>query len=266
MNMAIDAAILQCARPDSGPTLRLYRFVPATLSLGYFQQVASRLTHPASLELPIVRRASGGGAIVHDRELTYSLTIPDDSSVGASCEIYRQVHDAFRKVMSDRGIRLDRFGDLGHPAKSIRCDSRPTGPAKGSGPGEASGPREATGPSRASGQADEPFLCFQRRSDEDLVLAGYKVLGSAQRRGRFALLQHGSLLTSASPAAPELPGIANLVGRILEPEELIGPIAEELGQSLGVQWTEGELSSEEAETVVTIKREKFGAECWTLKR
>jgi lipoate-protein ligase A len=234
--MAIDAAILQCAQPDAGPTLRLYRWAPATLSLGYFQQFTSRLTHPASLGLPIVRRASGGGAIIHDRELTYSLTIPDDSSVGASCEIYRQVHDAFRRVMSDWGIRLDRFGDLGLPARSVRC------------------------------LADEPFLCFQRRSDEDLVLAGYKVVGSAQRRGRFALLQHGSLLTSASPAAPELPGIANLVGRNLDPAALIGPIAEELGQALGVQWTAGALSSREAETVVTIEHEKFGAESWTLKR
>lgn len=252
--MAIDAAILQCAQPESGPTLRLYRWAPATLSLGYFQQFTSRLTHPASLGLPIVRRASGGGAIIHDRELTYSLTIPDDSSVGASCEIYRQVHDAFRRVMSDWGIRLDRFGDLGLSAKSVRCDLKP------SGPGEATGPSEATGPTY------EPFLCFQRRSDEDLVLAGYKVLGSAQRRGRFALLQHGSLLTSASPAAPELPGIANLVGKNLEPAALIGPIAEELGQSLGVQWIASELSSREAETVVTIEREKFGSESWTLKR
>lgn len=251
--MAIDAAILQCARPDSGPTLRLYRWAPATLSLGYFQQFTSRLTHPASLGLPVVRRASGGGAIVHDRELTYSLTIPDDASVGASCEIYRQVHDAFRRVMSDWGVRLDRFGDLGPPARSVRCDLEPSGPGKSSGPGKPS-------------LADEPFLCFQRRSDEDLVLAGYKVLGSAQRRGRFALLQHGSLLTSASPAAPELPGIANLVGRNLEPAELIGPIVEELGHSLGVQWAAGELSPEETETVVTIEHEKFGARCWTLKR
>lgn len=252
--MAIDAAILQCAQPDAGPTLRLYRWAPATLSLGYFQQFTSRLTHPASLGIPIVRRASGGGAIIHDRELTYSLTIPDDSSVGASCEIYRQVHDAFRRVMSDWGIRLDRFGDLGLPARSVRCDLRPTGSGQASRPGNA------------SGLADEPFLCFQRRSDEDLVLAGYKVVGSAQRRGRFALLQHGSLLTSASTAAPELPGIANLVGRNLDPAALIGPIAEELGQALGVQWAEGELSSREAETVVTIEHEKFGAESWTLKR
>lgn len=246
--MAIDAAILQCALPESGPTLRLYRWAPATLSLGYFQQLASRLTHPASLGLPVIRRASGGGAIIHDRELTYSLTIPDDSSVGASCEIYRQVHDAFRRVMSDWGVRLDRFGDLGHSARSVRCDLKPIGA------GEASGP------------TDEPFLCFQRRSDEDLVLAGYKVLGSAQRRGRFALLQHGSLLTSASPAAPELPGIANLVGRNLDPASLVGPVTEELGRTLGVQWGEGELSPEEAETVVTIEHEKFGAESWTLKR
>lgn len=252
--MAIDAAILQCAQPDSGPTLRLYRWAPATLSLGYFQQFTSRLTHPASLGLPIVRRASGGGAIIHDRELTYSLTIPDASSVGASCEIYRQVHDAFRRVMSAWGIRLDRFGDLGLSAKSVRCDLKPNGTGK------------ASGPSNATGPTDEPFLCFQRRSDEDLVLAGYKVLGSAQRRGRFALLQHGSLLTSASPAAPELPGISNLVGKNLEPEALIGPIAEELGQTLGVQWTVGELSSREVETVVTIEREKFGSEPWTLKR
>src|SRR5688500_9559950 len=75
-NMAVDEALLESAATGSVATLRFYEWHEPTLSLGYFQPAADREQHAASRACPLVRRASGGGAIVHDRELTYSLAWP----------------------------------------------------------------------------------------------------------------------------------------------------------------------------------------------
>lgn len=232
-NMAVDAAILECLEQGSGgaPTLRFYGWETPTLSLGYFQTTRSREGHPDSRHAPLVRRASGGGAIVHDRELTYSLTIPDALALGDSRALYRRVHDAFRGVFLRWGIRLQRFAD-----------------------------------SEVASPAGKPFLCFQRRTDEDLVLHGYKVLGSAQRRGRAGVLQHGSLLVSVSAAAPQLPGIADLFGRCPTIPEVRDCLIEELGDGLGVQWRAGQLSDAERAAALQIREAKFGCSGWTEKR
>jgi lipoate-protein ligase A len=236
-NMAIDAAILECLEQGSGgaPTLRFYGWEAPTLSLGYFQTTRSREGHPDSRHAPLVRRASGGGAIVHDRELTYSLTIPDSlalaQGLGDSRALYRRVHDVFRSVFRRWGIRLQRFAD-----------------------------------SEVASPAGEPFLCFQRRTDEDLVLQGYKVLGSAQRRGRAGVLQHGSLLVSVSAAAPQLPGIVDLFGRCPTIPEVRDCLIEELGEGLGVQWQAGQLSAAERVALRQIRDAKFGSAEWTEKR
>jgi lipoate-protein ligase A len=75
-NMAVDEALLRSAAQRGTATLRFYQWSEPTLSLGYFQAADDRQQHFASLACPLVRRASGGGAIVHDRELTYSLAMP----------------------------------------------------------------------------------------------------------------------------------------------------------------------------------------------
>lgn len=232
-NMAIDAAILECLEAGGAgqPTLRFYSWETPTLSLGYFQTTRSRASHPDSLHAPLVRRASGGGAIVHDRELTYSLAIPDTLALGVARDLYRQVHDAFRDALRPWGIHPRRFAEL-----------------------------ETAGP------AGEPFLCFQRRTDDDLVLQGYKVLGSAQRRGREGLLQHGSLLIAASVAAPQLPGIGDLIGHCPTLVEVRDAVIEKLGGLVGVHWRAGELSAAERVAADRIRDAQFGCIDWTEKR
>src|SRR5688572_3671775 len=74
-NMAVDELLLEEACRGAR-ALRLYQWSEATLSLGYFQAAAERTEHTASRDCPLVRRASGGGAIVHHRELTYCLAMP----------------------------------------------------------------------------------------------------------------------------------------------------------------------------------------------
>ena len=75
-NMAVDEVLLMDAVENGNATLRFYQWSEPTLSLGYFQAFADRKQHFASRNCAIVRRQSGGGAILHDHELTYSFVLP----------------------------------------------------------------------------------------------------------------------------------------------------------------------------------------------
>lgn len=244
-NMSIDQAILQACGPQDAPTLRFYRWRPATLSLGYFQSIGDRQRHTASRDCPAVRRSSGGGAILHDRELTYSLVLP----VGfltrrcSSSEVYRLVHQVVIDCLRDCGITAQRHGDI-----AAATDRR--GDTGGDG----------------SGKVAEPFLCFQRRSAEDLTVHGYKILGSAQRKTRHAVLQHGSLLLAASPAAPELPGLLELTSTAIDDQRLAAAIATELGGRLAVHWSAGNLNNNELDSLKGIASEKYASLHWLNKR
>lgn len=256
MNMALDQAILDSVDRTGVPCLRLYRWREPTLSLGYFQQFEHRHSHRESLDLPMIRRASGGGAIVHHHELTYSIAISDDhpslvtsppfkrsdkprirTSIGANAKLYALVHDAIRRAIIEFGISATPYRDL-HPANA----------------------EEKVLP------AGEPVLCFQRRTSEDLVVAGYKVLGSAQRRGKRSLLQHGSLLIRSSSNAPQLPGLIDLGAKIAAMEELISPIAQRLRNTLKIDWSPSEIQNSERELGKAIASRRFLSTSWTHRR
>ena len=210
-NMAVDQAILESVDAGGPTTLRLYGWSAPSLSLGYFQSAAQRHRHAASQSIDWVRRATGGGAIVHDCELTYSFAVPiRDRRLGAREDLYHQSHLAIAQLLSQFGVRAQFYRELAERAE----------------------------------QYSEPFLCFQRRTAEDLIVSGYKVLGSAQRRSRYALLQHGSLLLRASRAAPELPGVGDLTSCQLSVEHWSELIPEALLSTLGLrQWVAGELQT-----------------------
>ncbi len=233
-NMAVDEALWRVAAQTRVPVLRLYRWEPATVSLGYFQRCGQRRCHRASLELPWIRRASGGGAIVHDRELTYSLAWPLTARTGRiSPQLYQLVHHALCDVLRDEGIELCIL-DRG-------CEHESEAP---------------------------PFLCFQRRSPGDGMLRQFKVLGSAQRRNRGVLLQHGSLLWERSRWAPELPGVADLV------EAPIGSTAESIGRRwmlrialrLETRLVGSVLSESERELADKMRDTRYSCPVWNEKR
>lgn len=171
-NMAFDEALLLDGLAHGRGHLRFYRWEGPTLSLGYFQKPEER--DPALAELPAVRRLSGGGAILHDDEWTYSCVVPAGHPITRRpVELYDLVHAAVVEVLSSRGFEV--------------------------------APRGA-----AAAHGASPFLCFGRGDERDLVCRGHKVLGSAQRRRRGAILQHGSLLLHASRFAPDFPGLLDL--------------------------------------------------------
>lgn len=233
-NMAVDQAILEAVDAGGPITLRLYGWSAPSLSLGYFQSAGARASHPSSQSIAWVRRATGGGAIIHDRELTYSFAVPiHDGRPGAREDLYHQSHLAIARLLAQYGVRAFPFRTLGQPLQG--------------------------GP--------EPFLCFRRRSPEDLIVSGYKVLGSAQRRSRFALLQHGSLLLRASVAAPELPGITDLTSCRIEVDQWSQLLPAALLSVLGLrQWVEGELEPAERTVAERLARARFGDARWLNRR
>lgn len=171
--MAWDEAYAQSVAQSKTPTLRLYQWSAPTLSLGYFQRYDDRRQHPPSGDCAVVRRTSGGGALMHDREWTYSLAVPRTEGLDSD-KLYQLVHESLCE-------HLQQFG----------VDVRPWG--------------------RATDERREgEFLCFHRRTEHDLVVQGHKVVGSAQRKRRQVLMQHGAVLLQRSPHAPELPGVCDL--------------------------------------------------------
>jgi lipoate-protein ligase A len=244
-NMAVDEALLLDAAKNGVGTLRFYQWSEPTLSLGYFQRYEDRNTHAPSSNCAVVRRQSGGGAILHDRELTYSLSLPAEHPFARqAAQLYTAVHEAFIAQLSQNVASHDPEARL-----IVRRECPQLRPDQ------------------------EPFLCFQRRACGDVVyvpsgrrLADWKILGSAQRRHRGAILQHGSLLLEKSIAAPELHGLRDLTGLLLPPGALALDLANRLSPILGVRLIEYRLSTALESKAADLTNTKYGTVAWTKRR
>ena len=108
--MAVDEALLKSANDNGQVTLRFYEWAEPTLSLGYFQKSADRAQHQASVDCEIVRRSSGGGAILHDHELTYSLSLPGTNRWSSKQnDLYGTVHKAIVDYLQHCGVAAHQF-------------------------------------------------------------------------------------------------------------------------------------------------------------
>lgn len=228
-NMAVDEVLLQSASSENRSTLRFYGWAQPTLSLGYFQKRADRQGHPSSRQCVLVRRASGGGAIVHHHEITYCFATPIGSRVAGASELYLAFHETL----------VEQLADLGIPAAlhSAEDDLR-----------------------------EQAFLCFQRRASGDVICRGHKVAGSAQRRWKNALLQHGSLLIARSEFAPELPGLNEIASFDDAVEAFISPWLRKLTSRLKIDVRPADLTDKEKAAANLLIVEKFANEAWTGKR
>ena len=255
-NMAVDEALLDSA-VEGGvnsevATLRLYQWSEPTLSLGYFQRFEDRHTHVASRECAVVRRQSGGGAILHDHELTYSLILPPNHRLTRDATaLYTAVHNSFIQLLAP-WLAKSTQPNWRLALNDCQSKLRPS---------------------------EEPFLCFQRRACGDLLLApqnhtaatnsapsAYKILGSAQRRHRGAILQHGSFLIAQSSAAPELPGWQELTGELLPTATLVEDTVRHLCGLLDVEPSRGELSAEVRTRAKEVEQDRYSSRSWTARR
>ncbi|MBM3267288.1 MAG: lipoate--protein ligase family protein [Candidatus Sericytochromatia bacterium] len=207
-NMALDEALLEALAGGQGlPTLRFYDWSPPALSLGYAQPVEV-VDRDACRRwgVDVVRRPTGGRAVLHDRELTYSVVMrAGGESVADS---YCRISKAIARALAAMGV----------PAEVAAGSAR-----------------------KAPGVAD----CFAVATPADLVAgSGRKLAGSAQvrRHGRF--LQHGSIKLAPSPiplgellpgqAAPSPATVADYLGT--PAPDLAGRLMRAIAAELGVPW------------------------------
>lgn len=167
VNMDRDMAILEeVSQGLAPPTLRFYSWSPAALSIGYFQKAdnIADISACSRLGIDIVRRPTGGRALLHHRELTYSVVVPESHPL-----IPRGVLPSYKFFSG-----------------AIISGLRELGVNTGLAPGE----------NRGKGLL--PGACFDSPSAYEIQVAGKKVVGSAQVRKDDTLLQHGSILLELS--------------------------------------------------------------------
>lgn len=235
-NMAVDEAILNSVgQGQAPPTLRFYRWSEPTISLGHFQKYAEQaeLAEPFK-SLPVVRRITGGGAILHDAELTYSLILPADHHLGTDklpAALYQDVHQGLIAVLDSLGLRAQLRG----------------------------GPRSAS-------QQRGPFFCFQRANSSDVMIDGRKIAGSAQRRTLNALLQHGSFMLDNPLGQPGLTTLADYNLKLLpDPDSLAQTWAQHLAEALNLRLQQLPLTEQETSLVQDLRR-KYASDEWTKRR
>ncbi len=230
-NMARDEALLVgVGEGASPPTMRFYKWDPPTISLGYFQNYSEYESLAAPVgDLAVVRRTTGGGAILHDREWTYSIALSASHPLvqAGATQLYDLVHAALIDTLALLGVRAER------------CLS-----SDGSSAGRG------------------PFFCFDRRHCTDVLIDGGKLAGSAQRRTKTAILQHGSIILANRYHQHHAAAITDHVD--LEDEALLTPFVDALEQRLGVTFQEGEWSENELACADEMTA-KYGGDEWLKK-
>lgn len=229
-NMALDEVLLETAVNEGFPTVRMYEWSEATVSLGYFQDAEAADQNPEIAKLPKVRRLSGGGAILHHHELTYSLALPVTHSLAAEPHrMYEVVHERILTVLKRFGISAQMRGtDLN--------------------------------------ENDTPFLCFGRKDPRDIIYRGFKILGSAQRRRRGAILQHGSLLLKRSAYAAAFPGIDDLCEETQCDGRLASELSAELGLLIGNKHINNSISHDDRMRITQLQNQRYSSLHWNRLR
>lgn len=256
MNMAIDEAILTLhSEGKVPPTIRFYAWNIPTLSIGYFQRVVKEIDLDAVRERNVgfVRRATGGRAVLHDKELTYSIIVSEDYP-----GIPSSVTEAYR--LFSTGL-LEGFRRLGLSAELVSQDK--------------------------TKHDEQSAACFDAPSWYELVVEGRKVAGSAQTRQRGTVLQHGSILLDMdvdllfsllkfpSPRMRErlrqsfreaAVAINELTSAPVSWEQAVDAFMEGFSTGLHIELTPGTLTAEELALASRLAAERYGTDAWNLRR
>lgn len=228
VNMAADETLLATAVAGVA-SLRLYGWSQPTVSLGYFQSAALLQTDPLLAPLPFVRRPTGGETLVHHHELTYALALPPGGDWHARSRPWLcRMHDILTAAVAAFGISVG----------CVRLE-------------------------RKLGDV----LCFLHQTPGDLLCREAKVAGSAQRKQRGALLQHGALLLAQSPYTPALPGLHELTGFDLQRvEELKAAVCSAFARETGWSLEPGAWTDAERAGMTELAETKYRQVSWNLKR
>lgn len=260
-NMALDEALLDWHSEGLiPPVIRFYEWEPATVSIGYFQQAARDINLAAVREqgLGFVRRPTGGRAVLHEHELTYSIIVTEDYP-----NMPATVTEAYR-VLSE-GLLLG-FQNLGMEAYF-------------SVPQTEEQQQDLKKPKSA--------VCFDAPSWYELVVEGKKVAGSAQTRQKGVILQHGAILLKldlekllsvfnfASDEVKEkmrskLPQKAvamdTLIDREVTIDECVTAFKKGFAEALDISFEPMVLTPEQLNYVEDIEKRKYANDDWNFKK
>lgn len=259
-NMALDEALLEFhSKGEIPPVIRFYEWNPATLSIGFFQRVRDiNLEAVKAQHIGFVRRPTGGRAVLHDSELTYSIIVTEQYP-----NMPESVTEAYR-VLSE-GL-LKGFQYLGLNAYFSIPD---------------------TDDKKEALKRPKSAVCFDAPSWYELVVEGKKVAGSAQTRQKGVILQHGAILLDLdedkllslfhfpSEEAKEtmrkqLPEKAVAINRIaprrITIEECIEAFKKGFEDALEIEFIPFDLTDEQKEYVKTLEKEKYANDEWNFRR
>lgn len=240
-NMSRDSGLLDRARETGESVFSIYSWIRPTLSLGRNQTAKGHydLEEIARRGIEVVRRPTGGRALLHHHEVTYSVTAP--ATRGES------LADAYQRI---NGILLRGLAKLGVAAME----------------------------STAKGTAVQPGLlpCFAIPAEGELVSEGSKLVGSAQVQEDGALLQHGSILIeddqpiirelSLKPVAGDLPAAATLTAA-LDRAPSVNEVADAMFAALAETGAAiFPLTESDSEPFTSRHRERYANELWTWRR
>jgi lipoate-protein ligase A len=246
-NMAVDEALaLSVRNRHSPPVLRFYEWLEPSVTIGSFQKINSiNVSYCREHRIPLVRRLTGGRAILHGKELTYSLSARTDNEPFSSGLLgsYMKIAEAFRVAFASSGL-----------SPEIR------------------GRRE-----RSNGMKIPH--CFHSTSFGEITLQGKKVAGAAQKRWRESFLQQGSLPFEIEREAIQgifgIQSSAELNDRMIglleaapwiDPGRLKEAIRSSFEAAFDVILLHSCLSREESLLAMEIERQKYLSEGWNLLR
>ena len=249
--MAIDAAILSAVETGSSPpTLRLYNWNPPCLSLGYNQPYSDiDVDQLVANNWDVVRRPTGGRAILHTDELTYAVIGPksDPRLAGSLMDSYKNISQAL----------FDALSKLGLPAE-VHSGKNP--------------------------EAHHQPVCFENPSNFEITANGKKIIGSAQSRKKNCILQHGSLpltgdltritrvLEYSNPGEQRQAGktllrnaatVHDVLGVEVNWDQAAKMFADSFSKILNLDLEKEELSPKEKDQALQLESAQFGHSDWT---
>ncbi|MGD1147325.1 MAG: lipoate--protein ligase family protein [Thermoanaerobaculaceae bacterium] len=249
-NMAVDEALAEAVDAGrSAPVLRLYRWSPPCLSLGFSQPFeAADSAFCAAHGVDVVRRPTGGRAVLHHLELTYAVLAP--LGMGPFTQDLQAAYQAICRAL------VSGLATLGVPAE---VSGRPEG--------------DLVKPTQA-------IPCFIGPAAGEVVAVGRKLVGSAMRRVGDSILQHGSILggwdgflqagclglKDDAGLRPAVVTLTDLLGATPASEALAAAIASGFSRTFGATFGRSALSAEERQRASLLERERYGHERFTVRR
>lgn len=255
-NMALDESILSTvAQKKAHPTLRLYSWAVPSLSLGYAQPVSDvDQTELLYRNWQLVRRPTGGKAILHTDELTYSITASLDEPLvaGSLLESYQRISLALQKALQLLGTITSAKNKPGLPLDQFK---------------------------------KEP-VCFQTPSDYEITWNGKKLIGSAQARKLGGVLQHGSLplcgdlsritqvlaypsesdrVSAAQKTLAQAVTLETAAGRIISWEDAADAVIQSFTTEFGISFILAEPTADELAAANDLVQSKYGSDSWNLR-